>query len=47
MSLFSGGVILYSAIFQHTPPIQRTATFIAGHGIYHHINLFLVLKFKK
>jgi carboxymethylenebutenolidase len=27
-----GGVILYSAIFQHTPPVQRTATFLAGHG---------------
>jgi hypothetical protein len=29
-----GGVILYSAIFQHTPPVQRTATFLAGHGNY-------------
>jgi carboxymethylenebutenolidase len=27
-----GGVILFPAIFQHTPPIRRAATWISGHG---------------
>ena len=26
------GIVLYSEIFQVTPPIRRTAAFLAGHG---------------